>query len=147
METQAREEAESQRADRRPAQSQPAAKRARPADWRSGGAKSRTCGECGKSHEGSCRAGVCYKCGKKGHIARDCPKGFSVCFHCNQTGHRKAECPQLRQGSAPVARTTETRPVKVEAPRARGRAFQLTTEEVRAAPDVVAGMFSFMYLL
>ena len=63
-----------------------------------------------------------------------------VCFHCNQTGHRKAECPQLLQGSAPTARATETRPVKAEAPRARGRAFQLTAEEVRAAPDVVAGM-------
>ena len=100
LETQAREEAESQRMDRRPAQSQPAAKRARPADSRSGGVKCRTCGKYGKSHEGSCRAGVCYKCGKEGHIARDCPKGFSICFHCNQTGHRKAECPQLLQGSA-----------------------------------------------
>ena len=78
-------------------------------------------------------------------MAKDCPKGFAVCFHCNQTGHWKAECPQLRgasQGSAPAAaRVTESRPVKAETPRARGRAFQLTAEEVRAAPDVVAGMF------
>ena len=37
--------------------------------------------------------------------------------------------------------------MKIEAPRARGRAFQLTAEEVRAAPDVVAGMLSFMYLI
>ncbi|KAL7584909.1 uncharacterized protein LOC128127083 [Lactuca sativa] len=139
LETQAREEAESQQADRRPAQSQPAAKRIKSADSRTGGSKNRTCVKCGKGHDGACRAGACYKCGKEGHIARECPKGFMVCFHCNQTGHRKAECPQLRQGSAPVARTTETRPVKVEAPRARGRAFQLTAEEVRAAPDVVAG--------
>ena len=87
-------------------------------------------------------------------MAKDCPKGFAVCFHCNQTRHRKAECPQLQgssqgapQGSAPTAiRATESRPVKAEAPRAPGRAFQLTTEEVRAAPDVVAGMYSFVYL-
>lgn len=142
LETQAMEEAESQRKDRRPAQSQPAAKRARPADSRFGGTKDRTYGKCGKSHEGSCRAGVFYKCGKEGHIARDYPKGFSVCFHCNQTGHRKAKCPQLLQGSAPAARATEVRPMKAEGPKARGRAFQLTTEEVRSTPDVVAGMYS-----
>ena len=35
--------------------------------------------------------------------------------------------------------------MKAEAPRARGRAFQLTAEEVRAAPDVVAGMYFFMF--
>ena len=147
LETQAREEAESRQVDRRPAQSQPAAKRTKFADSRMGGSKGRTCAKCGKSHEGACRTGGCYKCGKDGHIARDCPKGFMVCFHCNQTGHRKAECPQLRQGATPTTRTTETRPAKVEAPRARGRAFQLTAEEVRAAPDVVAGMLSFMYLI
>ena len=87
-------------------------------------------------------------------MAKDCPKGFAVCFHYNQTGHQKAECPQLRgpaqgasQGSAPASiRATESRPVKAEAPKARGRAFQLTAEEVRAASDVVAGMYSFVYL-
>ena len=95
LETQAREEAKSQRRDRRSAQSQQAAKRAKPADSRSGGQKGRTCGKCGKSHEGPCRAGICDKCGKKGHIERDYPKGFAVYFHYNQNGHWKAECPQL----------------------------------------------------
>lgn len=154
LETQAREEAESQGRDRRPAQSQPAAKWAKPADSRSGSQRGCTCGKCGKSHDGVCRAGCCYKCGKEGHMTKDCPKGFAICFHCNLTGHQKAECPQLRgtaqgasQGSAPTAvRATDSRPVKAEAPKARGRAFQLTAEEVRPAPVVVAGMYSFMYL-
>ena len=35
--------------------------------------------------------------------------------------------------------------MKAEAPKARGRAFQLTAEEVRVAPDVVAGMYSFVF--
>ena len=51
-------------------------------------------------------------------------------------------------GSAPSARVTEVRPVKAESLRAHGRAFQLTAEEVRAAPDVVAGMyFLFIFYL
>ena len=37
--------------------------------------------------------------------------------------------------------------MKVKVPRASGRAFQLTAEEVRAAPDVVAGTyFPFLFI-
>ena len=85
-------------------------------------------------------------------MARDCPKGFSVCFHCNQMGYRKVECPKLiqgsTQGSAPTAiRATDSQSVKNETSRAHGRAFQLTTEEVRASPDLVAGMYFPLFLL
>ena len=87
-------------------------------------------------------------------MAKDFPKGFAVNFHCNQTGHRKAEYLRLwgssqgaSQGSSPAAvRATESWPVKAKAPKARGRAFQLIAEEVRVAPDVVAGMYSFICL-
>ena len=54
--------------------------------------------------------------------------------------------------TAPVAtaavRATRVWSVKAEAPKAHGRAFQLTAEEVRATLDVVAGMYSlFIFYL
>lgn len=50
-------------------------------------------------------------------------------------------------GDCPTAiRASDSRPVKTETPKARGRAFQMTAEGVRAAPDVMAGMYYFMYL-
>ena len=60
----------------------------------------------------------------------------------------KTNCPHLAakpaQGSAPAAgRIGDGRPVKVEPPKAQGRAFQLTVEEAKSAPDVVAGTFLF----
>ncbi|XP_052622528.1 uncharacterized protein LOC111921122 [Lactuca sativa] len=86
----------------------------------------------------------------EGRMAKDIPKGFSVYFHCKHTGHRKAECPQLTQrlaqASAPTAlRVTDGRPWKAEALSARGRAFQLTVEEVRATHDVVAVKFIYCF--
>ena len=44
-------------------------------------------------------------------------------------------------------RAIESRPVKAKTPKVRGRAFQLTTEEVRAEPDIVAGTYSYHTLL
>ena len=60
----------------------------------------------------------------------------------------KTNCPQLAakpaQGPVPATmRIRDGRPVKVEPPRAQGRAFQLTAEEAKATPDVVAGTFLF----
>ena len=56
------------------------------------------------------------------------------------------------QAAAPATlRITDGRPVRTEPPKAQGRAFQLTAEEARAAPNVVAGTFlsssRFIYLL
>ena len=64
----------------------------------------------------------------------------------------KTNCPQLAakpaQGSAPATvRIGDGRPVKMEPPKAQGRAFQLTAEEAKEAPDVVAGMILFSILV
>ena len=100
----------------------------------------------------------CYKCGKSGHISRDCTAPAAViqtsellCFHYNQRGHKKANCPQLTAAAlvkapAPTALwIMDGRQGKAEAPVVRSRAFQLTTEEARAAPDVVTGMILSLY--
>ena len=61
----------------------------------------------------------------------------------------KTNCSQLTakpaQGSAPAAmRIGDGRLAKVEPLKAQGHTFQLTAEEAKAAPDVVAGMFLFL---
>lgn len=49
------------------------------------------------------------------------------------------------QALAPMTRRiTDVRQGRVEAPKAIGCSFQLTVEEARAAPNVVAGMYPFI---
>lgn len=59
------------------------------------------CGNCGKSHDGSCRSvGLgYYRCGMTSHVSRDYPQGSAlICFHCNQTGHKKSNFLRLLVG-------------------------------------------------
>ncbi|KAJ0694285.1 putative hydrolase, Nucleotidyltransferase [Helianthus annuus] len=95
-----------------------------------------TCKTCGKHHSGECLSGKkgCYKCGREGHPFYRCPENSKACYNCNETGHIKAECPKLQQGAKRDGK-------KDEPPKARGRMFQLTSDEAKASPDVVSGIF------
>ena len=67
------------------------------------------CPKCQKFHYGECLKGkgVCYKCGKAGHVAKDCRVEAVTCFTCGQKGHRSPECPQKQQHAPqPIERAT-----------------------------------------
>ncbi|KAK9079891.1 hypothetical protein SSX86_001564 [Deinandra increscens subsp. villosa] len=99
-------------------------------DTRGGGSK---CKVCGKGHSGECifKDRPCLNCGKKGHVISNCPSSEPRCFNCYQAGHKKSECPKLKKEGAKSG-------VKMEVPKATGRAFQLTAEEAKSDPNVVA---------
>ncbi|KAK9077569.1 hypothetical protein SSX86_005906 [Deinandra increscens subsp. villosa] len=102
-------------------------------DSRGSGSK---CKVCGKGHSGECifKDRPCLNCGKKGHVISNCPSSEPRCFNCYQAGHKKSECPKLKKEGAKGG-------VKMEVPKAMGRAFQLTAEEAKTDPNVVAGTF------
>ncbi|XP_021974875.1 uncharacterized protein LOC110869986 [Helianthus annuus] len=94
------------------------------------------CKTYGKLYTGECLKGKkgCYNCGQEGHPYYRCPNPSRTCYNCFQPGHIKAECPKLQQKTDKEAR-------KEEAPRAKGRMFQITTEEGKDHPNVVLGIF------
>ncbi|KAI3702884.1 hypothetical protein L6452_28637 [Arctium lappa] len=93
------------------------------------------CSKCRSKHFGPCNfvPGMCYKCGKTGHMFRDCPLKGQLCFECKEPGHVRAECPKLKTGGFSGK--------KMEPPRSAERDFQMTSEEAKASTDVVSGTF------
>ncbi|XP_022003252.1 uncharacterized protein LOC110900688 [Helianthus annuus] len=94
------------------------------------------CKTCGKLHTGECLMGKkgCYNCGQEGHPYFKCPSPVRTCFNCFTPGHVKADCPKLKQQGQKDEKKNENQ-------KARGRMFQITTEEAKASPNVVSGIF------
>ncbi|KAI3825566.1 hypothetical protein L1987_07057 [Smallanthus sonchifolius] len=97
-------------------------------------ATARYCRTCGNEHSGECRIKTksCYICGKPGHIDTQCSSPINLCYNCYKPGLMRNECPELKQG--------ESGGKKLEIPRPKGRAFQITAEEAKKTPDVVSGV-------
>lgn len=107
--------------------------------------------KCRKKHVGACESVQnpprCYKCGKIGHMSRNCTSNVYLCFNCGESDHFAVNCPKPKTDmSKNVGRNNhgEVRGVKKEEGRGnitRGRAFQMTAEQARYQPDVVSSTF------
>ncbi|KAD4178196.1 hypothetical protein E3N88_26787 [Mikania micrantha] len=105
------------------------------------------CITCGKNHLGEChfKTMFCYKCGKQGHLAPQCTNSSNLCYNCYKPGHKRSDCPDLKRQSHG---SSESKPFKgsssgkkLELPKPKGRAFQITAEEAKDTSDVVTGTF------
>ena len=95
------------------------------------------CERCGRFNAGECRAGACFACGERGHMARDCLKERQAqrrrCHRCGQEGHQAWECPTLQRGNAEGAQPQQQR-----GQAAGPRAYAV---EGREGAEPIAGMF------
>ncbi|KAJ9538049.1 hypothetical protein OSB04_030782 [Centaurea solstitialis] len=82
---------------------------------------------------------TCGKCGKRGHMTRDCMPRVAICYECKEPGHYRDACPKFKKASTGGSSGSVA---KGEVPpRVTSRAFQMTAVEAREASDLVSGTF------
>ncbi|XP_028109546.1 uncharacterized protein LOC114308203 [Camellia sinensis] len=90
------------------------------------------CSECGRRHRGVCHrlSGACFRCGKTGHLIRDCPQG-------NRQNNNKDVTSSV--GSAPTSNTKSVaKPAHNKDTVRQGRVFALVPGDVQNAATVVS---------
>ncbi|KAJ9566249.1 hypothetical protein OSB04_002215 [Centaurea solstitialis] len=103
------------------------------------------CNRCRSKHHGPCRRDLpenpttCGKCGRKGHVARDCMARVAVCYDCKEPRHYRDACPKFKKTvtespSGSIAKGGNP-------PKVTSRAFQMTATKAREASDLVSGTF------
>ncbi|KAJ9554217.1 hypothetical protein OSB04_018262 [Centaurea solstitialis] len=103
------------------------------------------CNKCRSKHYGPCRSDspmstpTCGKCGKRGHMTRDCMPRVAVCYECKEPGHYRDACPKFKKASTGGSSGSVAR--GEVPPKVTSRAFQMTATEAREASDLVSGTF------
>ncbi|KAJ9556056.1 hypothetical protein OSB04_010670 [Centaurea solstitialis] len=103
------------------------------------------CNKYRSKHFGPCRRDfpmsfpTCRKCGKRGHMTRDCMPRVEVCYECKEPGHYRDACPKFKK--APTEGSSGLVARGENPPKVTSRAFQMTAGDAREASDLVSGTF------